>query len=229
MLNNLMLKINFFKPKIEVPDVWKWIITEDGKFSVNSAFHILNDRDATEENRVFKSLWKIPAPSNVIAFGWRALLGRLQTRDNLVKRNIIIAGQDSQCVFCNEAEEDSNHLLVSCKFAWEVWSSCYRWWGIQSVIPNDCCEHFEQHFYQVNCTKKDGWMLIWCTCIWSIWLMRNDIIFKNAESDLLKVMEAIKFRSWNWLRHKNKSFSYSFFEWSNNPKECLGGGRFYLS
>ncbi|XP_057443877.1 uncharacterized protein LOC130736036 [Lotus japonicus] len=42
-------------------------------------------------------------------------------------------------------------------------------------------------------------------------------------ADKERLIEVIKLKSWIWLRGKLKGFSYSFYEWSTNPKVCLEG------
>ncbi|KEH43500.1 hypothetical protein MTR_1g094240 [Medicago truncatula] len=58
-------------------DVWRWGLEDSGVFTVKSAYLSLEevllseDRWREDEKGVFKCLWKIPAPSKVVAFGWK--------------------------------------------------------------------------------------------------------------------------------------------------------------
>ena len=104
---------------------------------------------------------------------------------------------------------------------------CLRVFGlvglVQSVLPRDCHVHFNQHHVKGNASRRFGWMAVWCSCVWSLWLTRNEKIFKNTEVNVNAVFENVKFRSWNWIRSFAKDFSYSFFEWSMNPRLCING------
>lgn len=64
------------------------------------AFNLLQGLDMEEEVPVFKLLWQGAAFSNVIAFGWRVLWGRIQNKQNLDKRRILSADVSLACVFC---------------------------------------------------------------------------------------------------------------------------------
>ena len=85
-------------------DVWWWNLDDRGKFSVISAYAKLvglvltDDLWQTEEKGVFQDLWSIPAPSKVVAFGWRVLLNRIATKTNLDSRNVLPAKGSLLCV-----------------------------------------------------------------------------------------------------------------------------------
>ncbi|XP_057454233.1 uncharacterized protein LOC130745841 [Lotus japonicus] len=225
LLDELTTSLQNFKPVVSEEDKWVWVVSEGGGFSVASAYKYLQDQGLVEVSKAFEALWKIPAPSNVLAFAWKALLDRIQSRENLRKRNIIAVGQVSLCLLCQEDEESTGHVLFSCKRSWEVWMWCYNWWGIQTALPHDCKGHFEQHVSVGRRSVGIGWLVVWCSCIWAIWLARNQMVFKHAVNvaDKERLTEVIKLKSWIWLRGKLKGFSYSFYEWSTNPKVCLEG------
>lgn len=68
---------------------------QGGEFSVRSTYQLLKTLWLTQDNliileeKVFGYLWKIPAPSKVVAFSWMMLLNRLPTRYNLAIRNVL--------------------------------------------------------------------------------------------------------------------------------------------
>lgn len=57
------------------------------------------------------------APSKTIGFCWKLMLDRIQTRDNVRRRNLVTSGQ-LLCPLCN-LEENLVHLLFS-------WSRIYQ-------------------------------------------------------------------------------------------------------
>lgn len=63
--------------------------------------------------------------------------------------------------------------------------------------------------------------MIWFAIIWTIWLIRNDVIFSQGKKDFDKSIELIKIRVWSWSHAKLKKGSFSFLDWSINPQACL--------
>jgi hypothetical protein len=61
-------------------------------------------------------------------------LGRLPTRENLVRRGAGLEGLIVGCMLCGVGREMEDHLFASCPIAWEVWFKVYRWFSITSVV-----------------------------------------------------------------------------------------------
>lgn len=89
-------------PKLTALDGWDWS-TNSGK-----VYNMLNIGD-TMVGADFFQLWKLPIPSKVKGFIWRMAHDKLQTMDNLHKRNIITNVIDMKCVLCREQVETSRH------------------------------------------------------------------------------------------------------------------------
>ncbi|GAU35055.1 hypothetical protein TSUD_69780 [Trifolium subterraneum] len=76
---------------VDRTDRWKWIPDHSGKFTVKSAYLILQNRKNVKEinPNILNSLqrmWKNDIPSKVGVFGWRLLLEKLPTREALISR-----------------------------------------------------------------------------------------------------------------------------------------------
>jgi hypothetical protein len=97
-------------------DIWRWKLEDSETFSVKSLYVKLEGRGLGEvlrpdgERRVFSKIWKSGAPSKVIAFVWKALLDRIPTRVNLLKRNCLPPDIGSNCVWCTTVPESLEHL-----------------------------------------------------------------------------------------------------------------------
>ncbi|KAJ0007435.1 hypothetical protein Pint_29767 [Pistacia integerrima] len=95
-----------------------WRCSQNGLFSVRSAYHLqvesqLSSRgqssSATNENKKWKKLWKLPITNAEKLFLWKACQDILPTKCNLVKKRVI---EDHFCPFyCSEEEEDVLHAL----------------------------------------------------------------------------------------------------------------------
>jgi hypothetical protein len=104
-------------------------------------------------------------------FFWLVLKDRLSTRALLRRKGMHL--EDYDCVFCTlHIEEDLIHMLFHCPFA----MAC--WYSLNVLLPNseDISTILESIRDQLRVTF---FMEIIVTMCWAIWIMRNDIIFRN--------------------------------------------------
>jgi hypothetical protein len=82
----------------EEEDEWRWVLEDNGSFSVKSVYLLLGrvfgqtSNLSDQDLRVLNNIWKSPAPSKVIAFAWKLLRYRISTRVNLEHRGINVNG-----------------------------------------------------------------------------------------------------------------------------------------
>ena len=107
--------------------------------------------------------------------------------DNLVNRGGLIQGSNLNCALYEVFPETCSHLFFSCKMAYKIWLGCYKWLGIQTVLPQMASDHWRQHMgLGRGLKRKLIWQVIWFSVIWIIWKNRNNKIFDGAEMDLEK-------------------------------------------
>ena len=75
---------------------------------------------SSENQKVWKGIWRIRAPNKIRLFIWRAVKGSLPTKENLHKRHILL---DVTCSLCDEHQEKIMHALWLCDLAKAVWKS----------------------------------------------------------------------------------------------------------
>lgn len=113
-------------------DEFEWLPKNDDIFSVKSGHEDLVSRSVDvlilEEMRIAVNfVWKISAPSNVLMFGWRWILNRLPTRDQLVSMRILINDRDKCCtLFCMD-NETKQHVFFSCEFSSKIQATIVIW------------------------------------------------------------------------------------------------------
>ena len=90
------------------------------------------------------------------------------------------------CSFCQQAEENANHLFFNCRFA-------------QSMCVVQTCDplnHLQQHYIEgLSKEANDAWMVTWFAVVWFLWIQRNAIIFNNEQKDEGKVWETYQNQS----------------------------------
>lgn len=123
------------------------------------------------------------------------------------------------CSLCKSGLEDAEHLFISCIFSSSLWAKVYGWLGLNVVKASKLDEHFLQHGdLFVGVKGKKMRLVIWHVVMWSIWLQRNEVIFKDCKVDSTRLMDVIKCRSWNWF-NASVDRPASFSKWCINPFE----------
>jgi hypothetical protein len=106
--------------------IWHW--ERHGDYSVRSEHHMikevvtLNTPEASSSNNqeIWKAVWKIKAPQNVKNFLWRLARDILPTRGRLKRKRLSL---DTICPLCFEAEENRDHLFMRCRLVQQTWFS----------------------------------------------------------------------------------------------------------
>ncbi|XP_058741966.1 uncharacterized protein LOC131614391 [Vicia villosa] len=131
--------------------------------------------------RRIKFVWKIRVPSKVGIFGWRFVLGRLPTREQLKIRGIIVDDIDCCCVFCFQEMETSSPHFDSCPFTRRIWNKVGQWIGDNVNLQNEDLRNFLDHFDKIKAVKERLTVgVIWIAVMWNLWMIRNAILFKGS-------------------------------------------------
>ncbi|GAU20845.1 hypothetical protein TSUD_120370 [Trifolium subterraneum] len=212
----------------EREDKWRWDQEDDGRFSVMSAYLLLgkifteDSMFSTQELKVFRTIWKSQAPSKVIAFSWKLLRNRIPTKRNLANRGVQISGGSLDCVHCHGVEESMVHLFLFCDFATQVWNAIFRWLGLVIIMPPNPFLLFDYFIGAARNNKlRIGFLLIWHATVWSLWRLRNEVIFSNGAKEIETVVDAIKLQSWKWGVSRHQIPICLFYEWCWDPELCL--------
>jgi len=177
------------------------------------------------QEECFVKLWRLKIPSRITVFGWRLLRDRLPTRQNLQRRQVQLT--DTLCPFCKNAEEDASHLFFHCSKIQPLWWETMSWLHLQGAFPLIPKHHFLQHTgVQVDVVRFKRWHCWWLALTWSIWKLRNSIVFSNATFNANKLLEDATFLIWTWLRGFEKDFTIHFNQWSSSISQgfCISRG-----
>ena len=101
-------------------DKWLWKSNNEGLFTAKNVYSLLHNASSGVVDNLFSLLWKLKAPSKAIVFTWRLVLNRIETYDQLLKRNIITYNTDSTCVLCGLMLKSANHLIFSYDFSYHI-------------------------------------------------------------------------------------------------------------
>nr|KAJ0211755.1 hypothetical protein LSAT_V11C400160060 [Lactuca sativa] len=111
-------------------DRWISDFEEEGELSVallrtrlDRASHPVPDGEFT---------WSNAVPKKAACFVWRAKQNRIPSKVALIKRGAHVNA--ITCDVCQVIDETTDHLLIECPVAKEVWSKVEQWCGIANFI-----------------------------------------------------------------------------------------------
>nr|KYP70105.1 hypothetical protein KK1_009313 [Cajanus cajan] len=104
-LNNVQQFMNIVEAGVlreGVQDSRLWTLDSSGCFSVRSGYQALMDRGSSSHlPNVAAVAWDIKVPPKVKCFIWRLFMGALPTKENLLRRNVIVSRDQAIFPFCN--------------------------------------------------------------------------------------------------------------------------------
>ncbi|GLT27871.1 hypothetical protein SLA2020_028410 [Shorea laevis] len=213
-----MLEVVWVREGIRDRRVWKY--DNGGEYTVKKAYSLLDSKQRVLEKDFCKAIWNNLLPGKLSFFAWRFFLGKLPTKLNLERRGFQLEVGINSCGKCGEEVKDEGHVMLSCRFAHQVWMKCFSWWGYMAVLPNTTEEAYRQMalgFFNSKIQKV--WSFVFVVISWSLWSARNNLIFRATEALVESTFETIQTRTFIWLKGKGKGFTFSLHEWSNNPLE----------
>lgn len=87
--------------------------------------------------------WHQDVPLKVNPFVWHLLLNHLPTKDNSIKRWVILATSQT-CVGGCGTLEDMTHLFLHCDYNCQVWITVYDWFDFVVVNSYHTSVHLTQ-------------------------------------------------------------------------------------
>ncbi|XP_048493141.1 uncharacterized protein LOC104908756 [Beta vulgaris subsp. vulgaris] len=201
-------------------DYLVWAPNKSGIFSVKSASLELAKGSISTSHDIIKGVWRGLVPYRIEIFCWLALLEKINTKSKLGRLGIIPI-DEANCVFCNAELETTNHLLLHCRFSWNLWSWWLNLWGLSWSFPETIKNAFLQwQIYGKGIFFKKIWHSIFFIIIWSLWKERNSRIFNNSASSLEEIQDLILLRLCWWIRAWDDRFPFTSSEVIRNPA-CL--------
>ena len=163
------------------------------------------------------TIWMNLAPPKVEFFMWLALLGKLNTKQKLCYKGILPSNQNA-CTFCESQPETLDHILLSCYKIKLIWSTIANELDQYLSFPNSFNEHYEEWMavkWRSKISKK-VWFSSFFAIAWSIWLMRNEIIFQQKEFNSRTICQTIRWRVAFWTKAWENNIPYTKDELTRN-------------
>ncbi|GKF03569.1 RNA-directed DNA polymerase, eukaryota, reverse transcriptase zinc-binding domain protein [Tanacetum coccineum] len=136
-----------------------------------------------------RQVWNSWIPRKVNVGVWRAALNRLATRDNLIRRRIVIAS--GSCPLCGVDDKDMHHILISCSRVLPLWRKVWSWWNLDSSVSfpsfdiwDVACGNFPVIGNAPLAKVLHG---VFQITVWVLWNWRNRVV--NAQLDLINKLK----------------------------------------
>jgi hypothetical protein len=164
----------------EVHDSHFWGFTTNGKFSVKSAYEGFFYGSVKIEP--FERVWRTCALAKCQFFVWLVTLNKCWTADRLAKR-----GLD-----CDQEEEDTDHLLLSCVFVRDFWFRFLQQVQLQELAPQLEDKSFMDWWRKIDEESlgsiQKGFNSLIILGAWTMWMHHNMCIFDGIAPSLVAVL-----------------------------------------
>lgn len=196
---------------------WTWKLSSSGLYTVSSFRRAFDDLYLPSLNTSFTWIKTVPRKVNVLV--WRILHRRLPSKVNLEKRGVQVG--NTNCPICNLSEEKEEHTFFDCYVAKELIKFIGKWWQLDTSCI-DCLDAFIDWPRLVGLNEKKGEFLLGAiyTCLWIIWKIRNDVIFRGKDvKELDYIPMQLAGMSFFWIKHRSKErkTSLQWMEWNESP------------
>lgn len=161
--------------------------------------------------------WRGLAPPRAEILVWFVLHGRLNTKERLARLNIIPLSA-ALCPLCSLENETVEHLFFECMRSWRIWSDCFLWWELPWCCPNKSIAFFQAWCgAQFSGLERKMWVSLFYVVIWSLWNIRNRIVFEDFKPNWDLERRQIRLRWGFWLKAWMKDKNQMVEELSSNP------------
>ncbi|XP_071694288.1 uncharacterized protein [Rutidosis leptorrhynchoides] len=141
-----------------------------------------------------------------------------QTRTNPGTRRTKQKGYRFRLCALSSDIETTEHILLHCPFAKDVWSHVFHWCKFGNVSFSSLEEMFEgQKPSSQSPSKSFLWQPIEWTCGYTIWRNRNLAIFQKKKGNGPMTLDEIQVKSFEWISKRSKACSLDWNQWLLNP------------
>ncbi|XP_071712654.1 uncharacterized protein [Rutidosis leptorrhynchoides] len=197
-------------------DGWKWLPSDDGRFNTRRLTEIIDDKLHGSAGSDMETMRSKLVPKSLGIFVWRAKRRRLPVRVELDNRGIDL--HTVRCPVCDDDVESTDHALILCKFATEVWERVFRWWGHGSFSAINTSEIFNGGGSNISGSKgKALWQAVEWVCGYQLWKNRNQKVFHNNLRSSETLFNDIQIKSYEWISKRDKNLNLEWHQWLINP------------
>lgn len=213
--NNFVTLLNSNFPSIGARDRIYWSFDDSGIFTVKGLCKWV-------EEKAFEGVsWSVPSqirkmiPPKICLLFWQGCHNKIACKSNLLRRGVTL-GDNGVCSLCLQGSETAEHLFVHCQVSWALWCEIINREGIMWVLPRSLLELADQWEALLAVSDPTLWKLIPYSLVWSLWLGRNDIVFRDKSFNREEVWDLHMLRIVWWVKASWKDCPFSIEQFSSN-------------
>lgn len=183
------------QPSVADRFVWKW--TKSGQYTASSAYRSFFVGQTTILGT--NELWKASAPPKVKFFSWLTIHGRLWAADRRKRHGL---QHDDGCALCGQLPETTDHLLLACVFAREVWWRALHHIHLQHLAPSgddQLPEWWLRARSRVPPSLSRALDSLVLLITWNLWKERNRRVFDKKQKQVTALLEQIGEEADSWI------------------------------
>ncbi|XP_071708675.1 uncharacterized protein [Rutidosis leptorrhynchoides] len=213
-LENIMGQASFTSDQ----DQWTWANINSNVYSVSHARFLVDIPDTIPSLRPTAWCRYVPIKFNV--FIWRLLALCLPTRMNLLERGI--ACNNTMCGIFGVDSEDEVHLFLNYQTSKSIWCFIARWTNLNTPSWSSIEGIWTWvDGVPISNLRRIILRFIVISTLWTIWRLRNSIIFKDNNFRKCHVLNNIKVTSFNCLFSRFHKSRVNWSVWLQNPMTAL--------
>lgn len=169
-------------------DKLKWLGEQNGKFTVKSCYQKFMGEALGSKDDKWKLIWDWKGLERIRYFLWMVGHERLNTNS----RRAVWCGCSALCVWCDNKEENTMHVLRDCRLAKEIWVRLLPDHDRVGFFSGNLWEWLELNLKRLSGTGKENWVSTFAVSCWLLWKWRNKRIFDPSfvmPSDPMKFIE----------------------------------------
>ena len=152
------------------------------------------DKQQTGNKIQGRKVWRgvvTPSAELLVCF---ILMESLNTKDKLCKMNCL-SPNDTLCVFCSNEPESIEHLFFTCCYTMKIWYACLNWWSLVWCNPKNPGMFFDAWLgAPFKGFEKRMWISLTYVVFWTVWWIRNRMVFEDFKPDWNFEIQLIKVR-----------------------------------